>query len=402
MPNVSEIDHKADPPIVHFLFEPGNGGLDRVAILLANGMAERGLATELWLTKLDGHLAGLISDSVTVRQVPAPEWGSRGLRLFLQIPALAKMIRKHQPRAVFSAGNQSNLTIALARLLARQDETKIIQKITNPVIRPAMGRFSGWLRAVRFGLTAWLGDLSLTLSEADARNYAHLMPRAANRFRAVHNAYISDAMLAKGMLCQAEREQVEPTGAPCRLLAVGRLAYQKDHATMLRALARLTDLNWHLRMLGDGPLLPDLERQAAELGIADRISFEGFVEDPGEAYAASDILLLSSRWEGFPAVPLEAMAFGCDVVTTDCSDGLAEILQPLGRAAVPIGDDRAFAQAIRAAIGGDITPNHPSNQRSPEMRKIAAKYSISASVSDHLRLIDVCQGRQAAVVGVSG
>ena len=140
-------------PLVHFLYEPGAGGLDRVAILLANGMAERGLDTELWLTKTSGPLSRLISDKVVVRTVPAPPIGSRGFQLFAQIPALARMLDQHRPTAVFSAGNQSNLSLALARKLAPQSGSLVIQKITNPIVRPGMG---GW-RAARSQL-AFQGD----------------------------------------------------------------------------------------------------------------------------------------------------------------------------------------------------------------------------------------------------
>ncbi len=363
----------ADRPIVHFLYEPGAGGLDRVAILLANAMAARGLASELWLTRKDGPLAGLISDQVRVRLVPAPKLGNRGMRLFLQIPSLARMIRKFQPRVMYSAGNQSNLNIALARNLAGAADTRIVQKITNPVVRPEMGAVTGWLRSRRFGLTASLGDLCLTLTAADARTNARLMPGAADRFQAVRNAYIDDAMLARGAV-----PRTRSAGAPAKLLSVGRLAYQKDQATMLRALGRIADLPWTLRLLGDGPLRSELEALAGALGIADRVRFEGFVQDPGEAYAASDIMLLSSRWEGFPAAPLEAMAAGCDVVVTDCSEGLSDIFTGLGRVPVPIGDDAGLALAIRQAIARAQPP--------PAMRDLAGQYAVEASVTDHLRL----------------
>ncbi len=69
-------------PVVHFLYEPGDGGLDRVAILLANGMAKRGIATELWLTKATGSVADMIAPEVTIRSlqslaVAGPDWCSR-------------------------------------------------------------------------------------------------------------------------------------------------------------------------------------------------------------------------------------------------------------------------------------------------------------------------------------
>ena len=372
--------------IVHFLFEPGDGGLDRVAILLASEMADRGIDSELWLAQRSGPTACLIDSKVKVRLVPTLSFGSRGLRLFFQIPALAKMIRAHRPAVILSAGNQSNLPIALARQLARFGRTgradksggasspTVIQKITNPVIRPGMGFLRAFFRRKRFSLTANLGDCCLTLSEADARSCAALMPKAAGRFVAVRNAYVTDAMLIAGKM-----RKPRAANDAVKLLAIGRLAVQKDYPTLLRALAKIKQHRWQLTILGDGPLFSELQDLSSHLSLTERIIFRKYVPDPVPFYAASDILILSSRWEGFPAVPLEAIASGCDIVATDCSAGLAEIMRRIGCQPTAIGDDTGLALAIEQSI----------KRREPKllMREIAAEYSLASSVEDHLRII---------------
>ena len=362
-------------PIVHFLYEPGHGGLDRVAILLANGMAKRGVPTELWLTKATGPVADLIAPEVTVRMVPTPNIGGRGVQLFLQIPAVARMIREHQPRAIFSAGNQSNLTLAIARKLAGQTPTKIIQKITNPVLRPGFGPWVRFYRTWRFGVTAALGDMSLTLSAADADRYAKIYPRAAAKFHAVPNPYVHSEMLLSG----DERRPRDPDRPP-RLLSVGRIAAQKGYKTLLSALALVADRPWSMTVLGDGPLLEDTRRWAETLGIAGRIEFKGFVAHVTPYLEQSDILVLSSRWEGFPAVPIEAMATGCAIVATDCSAGLTELLHQIGIETVPVQDPVALSTAICEAIA--------SPQPIELLRTCAAAYSIENSVDQHLRLLE--------------
>lgn len=366
--------------IVHFLFEPGCGGLDRVAILLANGMAARGVATELWLAKREGLLASLIADNVTVRVVPTVKFGGRGLKLCLQVPALARMIRRHRPSTILSAGNQSNLTVALATKLAQNGHTKAVQKITNPIERPGMGGFKARLRNLRFAATVWLGDLCLTLSEADVRNYTRLLPFGTHRLRAVKNPYVSDGMLEIG-----QKKLHAPVSATVRFISVGRLEIQKDHATMLRALARLKHLPWELRLLGDGPLENELKELATDLGIAERVTFVGFHPNPGEFLAKSDVLLLSSRWEGLPAVPFEAMACGCDVVTTDCSNGLTDVLGPLRHPKVDVGDHVALSMAIEAKIKDRADVKTMTN--------LARQYAISPSIDDHLLKIAALNGQ---------
>lgn len=358
-------------PIVHFLYEPGDGGLDRVAILLANGMAKRGINTELWLTKANGSVADLIAPNVTVRMVPTPKLGGRGIQLLLQIPAVARMIRKYQPKAIFSAGNQTNLSVALARKFAGSSGTNFIQKITNPVLRPGLSRWARMSRTWRFGFTARFADMCLTLSDADAEYYAKIYPHAADRFHCVPNPYVTADMLSLG-----ERRQVRAPDVPARLLAVGRITTQKDYPSLISALALIAEYPWSMTILGDGSMREELKQQAESLGLADRIEFKGYISDPTPFYAQSDILVLSSKWEGLPAVPLEAMATGCAIVATDCSEGLTRLLHQAGVGIVPLQDPEALANAIKAAID---TPKAIA-----PLRACADAFSIEASVDRHI------------------
>ena len=358
-------------PIVHFLYEPGNGGLDRVAILLASGMAKRGIATELWLTKATGPVAHMIAPEVTIRLVPTPKLGGRGTRLVLQIPAVARMIRKHRPKAIFSAGNQTNLSIAVAQKLAGSRATKIIQKFTNPVLRPGLGPLLKIYRTWRFGFTARFADMCLTLSDADAEHYSEIYPHAAGKFLSVPNPYATPDMLALG-----EDRKVRAPDTPARLLAVGRIDPQKGYLTMISALALIADRPWSMTILGDGSLADEVKQRAGKLDLADRIEFKGFVSDPTPYYAQSDILVLSSQWEGFPAVPLEAMAAGCAVVATDCSEGLTRLLRQTGLETVPVQNPEALAKAIADAI--EMPP------AIAPLRACARTYSIENSVERHI------------------
>lgn len=352
------------------LYEPGNGGLDRVAILLANGFSARGRTTELWLTRLDGPVADLIAPGVTIRRLPG--YGpARGLSLALQIPALRRIVRDRAPRALLSAGNQSNTPVALA---CRGTATRAIAKITNPVDRPgAFAPFVAWRRE-RFGLNARLADLTLTLSEADARRYAPWF--RTDKLAMVHNPYVTEAMLAVG----DARQPRAPDAVP-ELVTVGRLAPQKDQATLLAALARLKDRLWRLTLVGDGPLEADLRTQAAALGLTERITFAGFT-DPLPYMARADLFVLSSRWEGLPAVALEALACGLGLIVTDCAPGLREITDAAAMPApVPVGDNDALATAIAAAL-----ESPPDTTRA---REVARRFTLDAAIDDHLRLIGI-------------
>ena len=328
----------------------------------------------MWLAKADGPNAWLIAPDLPVRIIPA--FGpKRGLALATQVPALRHAVSSRRPKVLLSAGNQGNLPVALACL---SSATASIAKITNPVRRPGVvgagQRFRDW----RFGKQARLADVTLALSDADARNYASAYPRA--RFAFVHNPYVEPAHLA-----QASSRR--PLPAEPMLLTVGRLAAQKDQATLLDALARLKDSQWRLTIVGDGPLRGDLERQTALLGLASRITFAGFV-DPLPHYAAADLFVLPSRWEGFPAVALEALAAGLPVIATDCAPGLTELLAGLKLPATPVGNAAALANSIAKALKNPCEPLHLSNA--------AAPWGMDAAIDDHLQLMRPWLGDGAA------
>ncbi len=124
----------------------------------------------------------------------------------------------------------------------------------------------------------------------------------------------------------AKPDEHKTTGAPL-VAGVGRLVAQKDFTLFLEVAAELVRRNASVRFViaGTGPEETELKARAAALGIAERVRFAGHVADPREIYAAADVLLLTSRYEGTPLTVLEAMASGVPVVASKL-DGLDEIL----------------------------------------------------------------------------
>lgn len=107
------------------------------------------------------------------------------------------------------------------------------------------------------------------------------------------------------------------------LVGVGRLVPQKSWEVTLSALAILkarSDSPWRFRLFGQGPLRRSLEELASELKINAQVEFCGATSRVPEVLASSDILILSSRFEGTPNVVFEAMATGRAVITTDVGD----------------------------------------------------------------------------------
>lgn len=142
-----------------------------------------------------------------------------------------------------------------------------------------------------------------------------------------------------------------PPGKPV-LLIVGRLSREKDHSSLLFALARLksTGVAAHLLIVGDGPDRPMLERKVAELGLSADVSFTGQVKTAEPYYAAANVAVLSSVTEGSPNALLEAMAAGVPAVAAAVG-GIPEIVRD-GESALltPPGNVDALAEALRRML----------------------------------------------------
>lgn len=170
----------------------------------------------------------------------------------------------------------------------------------------------------------------------------------------------------------------QPCGPLCdlagdiRLLHVGSLVAIKDQATLLRAMARLTETvpGVHLHILGDGPLRACLTDTARQLGIAPRVTFHGHVDRPELArfYRAADAVVVSSRYEAQLVVALEAALCGTPLVGT--AVGLVADLAPDAALAVPVGDDARLAEALRTAL----QPERRDELRTAARRVVAREY----------------------------
>jgi len=137
---------------------------------------------------------------------------------------------------------------------------------------------------------------------------------------------------------------------------VGRLTEQKDIPTTLRAFERISkSQDVELVLLGEGELRGKLRDLAWDLGIEESVHMPGFVDNPFPYMRAADVLVLSSRWEGFGNVLVEAMACGTPVVSTECPGGPPEILRDgkYGKL-VPVGDHKALADAVTQTLENPI------------------------------------------------
>jgi glycosyltransferase involved in cell wall biosynthesis len=134
------------------------------------------------------------------------------------------------------------------------------------------------------------------------------------------------------------------------ITAAGRLTRQKGFDLLIEAfsMAAGDKPEWSLVILGEGEERRSLEDLADSLPVRDRVILPGRIRNIGQVMERSDMFVLSSRYEGFPNVLLEAMASGLPVIATDCPFGPAEIVrQNIDGMLVPNQDTETLAHAMR-------------------------------------------------------
>lgn len=170
------------------------------------------------------------------------------------------------------------------------------------------------------------------------------------------------------------------------VMGAGRLVEQKGFDILLRAFALTSTQHpdWRLLIVGEGPERPRLERLAGDLGIADRVQLPGTVSDAEMPYARAGIFALSSRYEGFPNVLLEAMAAGCAVVASRCKSGPEEIIRDgVDGLLVQSGDVALLAAAL------DLLQRDPATRSrlATAARDVTVRFGREAEMSRWDQLI---------------
>jgi glycosyltransferase involved in cell wall biosynthesis len=352
--------------VLTFLHSFAPGGVERVALRLVRHWRAMGVDAPLFLGREDGAMHDEFGDIAydMPRQPRASPAAWETLWMILTLPAA---IRRLRPDVLFVAGSTYTVVAVAMTLLLGRRCPPIVVKVSNDLARrdlnPA-GRFfwRAWLRIQSRCARSWVVmDESMT---------PELPPVMARRGHVVHDPAICATQL---LPARAPRPN-----APRRFVAIGRLVAQKHFALMLRAFARAVQPGETLTIFGDGPERPSLEALAASLGIADRVRFAGHVADAPARLPDYDVLLLSSRYEGVPAVVIEALAAGLAVVSTDCGAGLRSLLGQGRFGTIVPQNEGLLAQAIRTAP--TAAPDRPALLAS------LRRFTIERSAQDYLAL----------------
>ena len=187
-------------------------------------------------------------------------------------------------------------------------------------------------------LMAPLAARIICVSEAD-RRFAMHAGIAESRLVTIHNG--------RHDLPKVERDAA-PDSRPVRIVMIGRLDEQKDHALLFSALEGLD--GFELDLIGDGPRQDELQRLAVERGLGGYVRFLGLRTDVPEQLARADLFCLITNWEGFPRSTLEAMRAGLPVIVSDAGGSAAAVDQGQTGFVVPRGDQQALHEKLEQLL----------------------------------------------------
>ena len=358
--------------IALFVSDLRGGGVERVRLLLAREFLSKGHDIDLVLLRKQGDLVAQVPEQARIIDLKA----DRARQGFVP---LVRYLRERGPDAlVASMWPLTTLAVLAAKVAGFRG--RILVSEHNVLTRS--GPCDGMAGLVLRASMRWVNgraDTVVGVSEGVINDLHFLgLPKGAGKV--IYNPVAISSELGVPNTWIGQGWFSHPLAK--RLIAVGSLKEQKDYPTLLSSVKRVVDAGQDvsLLILGTGPLEGELEDQRRALGLEDHVHFGGFVSDPGPYYRAAGLFVLSSAWEGFGNVIVEAMAAGTPVVATDCTSGPAEILED-GRYGelVPVGDAEALAKAITESL----TSTHDAET----LRSRAADFSVEKVGEEYLRAL---------------
>ncbi|NEQ41001.1 MAG: glycosyltransferase [Okeania sp. SIO3I5] len=357
---------KNRPDVAIYLRLLYGGGVERIMVNLMQAFVERGLSVDLVMNTVAGPYLSQVPPEVRIVDLKAP-------RMLLGLPKLAGYLRRERPIALLSGLHYNNEIALWAKALAFSS-TRVVVSERNTLSVHANNRSTDrWSPLLAKLFYPW-ADSIVAISQGVAQDLVEVTGLPRERFQVIYNP-VDIRQLEKKVQQTLEHPWFQSAELPV-ILGVGRLEKQKDFPTLIKAFAQVRQVqSARLVILGSGQERKQLNSLVNELGVKQDVAFLGFVENPYVYMARSGVFVLSSAWEGFGNVLLEAMALGTPVISTNCPNGPKEILDngKYGEL-VPVGDSQAMAEAILRVLSGEVKSVDSDWLEQFKLETVAQKY----------------------------
>ena len=320
------------------------GGAEKVNLDLALEFSKRGFQVQIVLMNSNGELLDNVKDKFDIQDLQCSR-----VRNFPK--ALFKYFRNFHPKV---------LIVSLWPLTAITPIINFLSGLKCKVMICEHNTLSyqykkwGWTHYIILRLSMMIGyrlaNIRIGVSEGVANDMAKLSLMCRKKFSVIYNPVsLKSSIQSKVNLKKIEKLWSCPPGE--RILTVGSLKPQKNHKLLLQAFAKVNLPNSRLMIVGKGDEHMALLKLSKELKISKKVIFAGFQYDPTPFYKTADLFILSSNYEGFGNVLVEALACGTPVISTNCRSGPSEILDNgrYGRL-VSVGNLNELVEAIKIEL----------------------------------------------------
>jgi len=368
--------------VMFYLPEMKVGGAEISLLRLAQGLREHGVRTVFVIHRADAAARRLAGDMELV--------SLDANRTLAAARRLVALLRRQPPDFLVAALTHTNIVAAVSAKLARAP-TRVIVTEHAPISSMRQIDGSSTYR-MTLALMPWayrLADAVIAVSQGVQADIGPMLqPATRCRFEIIPNPVLRKEWRA---LSQApvDDDWFQEGGAPV-VLSVGRLSPEKNFALLIRAFARLpaaptTQPAPRLAIIGEGPERQRLQGLVDELGLGERVRLLGQRDNPFAFMRRARVFVMTSNFEGFGNVLIEAMACGLPILSTDCPVGPREILCDgrYGELVAP-GDVQALATALQARLEDPRAPSGTLER--------ALEFTAESSVSQYLALFSRLSG----------
>src|SRR5262245_31886592 len=358
------------------------GGAERVAVTILNGLEHSPWERSLYLFKREGPYLSELPASVAV----ASGDGEKGRE---RVTRLREYLQRTKPDVIVAF--LSYVTVLLAARLARS-RARVVFNLGTPVSAFLEDADYSWSRPGRRAAFRVISraayrraDLILATSGGVRDDVRKTFGLDAERVRVVHNPFDIDqiARAAQGPLDEADR----PFWKAPVVVAAGRLAEAKNVPLLVDAFARLRrrpgNIDARLFILGDGEHESLVRDRIAQLKLDDAVRLCGFKTNPWRYMAKADVFALTSRYEGFGNVLVEAMACGVHVVATASAGSRGVVRYGVNGLLV----DAHEPEPVAAALERVLTDSAFRSKLAASARAIAPAYVLPEIVKHYQAIL---------------
>lgn len=352
-------------------FEPG--GVERDLLRFTKAWRDQGIDARIALGRWEGRLQEEAPDIPYI----APPKGrlaridTETLWMMMKLPAI---VRKVRPDVLLIASNGLMVVAVVVRLLLGRKCPPIIVRPSNSLDRKDMSWFARFFDRLVLRAHSDIYSASVAMAPPVRAEIIERMGLDPDKVVVINNASMT-AQVADRLAAARDAAPRDHKGR--HFLGVGRLAPQKNFDLLLRAFARIARPDDHLTIVGEGNSRAALEKLAVDLGIAQRLTLVGHQMPVDPWFAQADAFILSSDFEGVPAVVAEALAAGIPIVATNCTVALPMMIENVGRL-VPVKDLDALAAAMDAICDDPVDL--------PAMRARGAQFTMEATMGQWIAL----------------